>query len=127
MDMLAKQMSQIATSLSEMRENEGWIPASVKPPDRANISQITLRSGRGYEGPVMKNDEDVPPVISNENVVPDHGSTEKSTRVEDDFQRGDLEKPLPHTADPFFLDPEPEVKRLGKKLENPQLEVPWEH
>ena len=61
MDMVAKQMSHIATSLSEMRGNEGRIPTSVKPPDRANISQITLRSGRGYEGPVMKDDEDVPP------------------------------------------------------------------
>ncbi|XP_042025752.1 uncharacterized protein LOC121772613 [Salvia splendens] len=45
MGMLAKQLSQIATSLSKMRGNEGIIPALVKPPDRANISQITLRSG----------------------------------------------------------------------------------
>ena len=60
MDMLAKQMSQLATSLNEMRGHEGRIPASVKPPDRANISQITLRSGRGYEGPVMRKDENTP-------------------------------------------------------------------
>ncbi|XP_042051600.1 uncharacterized protein LOC121796898 [Salvia splendens] len=39
MDMLAKQLSQIATSLSEIRGNEGRIPASVKPSDRENISQ----------------------------------------------------------------------------------------
>ncbi|XP_042005758.1 GATA zinc finger domain-containing protein 14-like [Salvia splendens] len=44
MDMLAKQLSQIATSQSEMRGNEGRITATVKPPDRANISEITLRS-----------------------------------------------------------------------------------
>ena len=105
MDMLAKQMSQLATSLNEMRGNKGRIPASVKPPDRANISQITLRSGRGYEDPVMKNDESIPPVISNENVVPDRGSAERSTRVEEDIQKGDLEKSLPHMDDPFFLDP----------------------
>ena len=37
MDMLAKQMSQLATSLNEMRGHEGRIPASVKPPDRENI------------------------------------------------------------------------------------------
>ncbi|XP_047949202.1 uncharacterized protein LOC125195040 [Salvia hispanica] len=43
--------------------------------------------------------------------VPDQRSTEiRSTRVEDDLQKGDLEKPLPHMADPFFLDPEPEVE-----------------
>ena len=54
MDMLAKQMSQIATSLSEMRGNEGKIPASVRPPDRENVSQITLRSGLEYKGPIMK-------------------------------------------------------------------------
>ena len=60
MDMMAKQLSQIAVSLNEMRGNEGKLPATVKPPDRANISQITLRSGRGYEGPTLETDEEVP-------------------------------------------------------------------
>ena len=90
MDMLAKQMSQLETSLSEMRGNEGRIPASVKPPDRANTSQITLRLGRGSEGLVMKNDENVPPMINkeDESLVPDQRSTEiRSTRVEDDLTK----------------------------------------
>ena len=60
MYMMTKQLSQIAVSLNEMRENEGKLPAIVKPPDRANISQITLRSGRGYEGPTLETDEEVP-------------------------------------------------------------------
>ncbi|XP_047942710.1 uncharacterized protein LOC125189480 [Salvia hispanica] len=113
MDMLSKKMSQLATSLSEPRGHEGRIPASVKPPDRANISQITLRSGRGYEGPMMKDDESVPPMTSKEDekLTPDQRDTEiRSTRVEDDLQRDDLEKPLPRMADPFFLEPEPEVE-----------------
>ncbi|XP_047961867.1 probable serine/threonine-protein kinase DDB_G0282963 [Salvia hispanica] len=76
MDMLAKQMSQLETSLNKMRGNEGRIPASVKPPDRANISQITLRSGCGYDGPMMKNDENVSPVMSNESLVPNKRNTE---------------------------------------------------
>ncbi|XP_047949242.1 uncharacterized protein LOC125195085 [Salvia hispanica] len=60
MDLMSKQLSQIATSLSDMRGNEGRIPASVKPPERANISQVTLRSGKAYEGPKLKvNDENV--------------------------------------------------------------------
>ena len=113
MDMLAKQMSQLATSLNEMRGHEGRIPASVKPPDRANISQITLRSERGYEGPMMKDDESVSPMTSkdDEKLTPDQRDTEiRSTRVEDDLQRDDLEKLLPRMADPFFLDLEPKVE-----------------
>ena len=33
MDMMAKQLSQIAVSLNEMQRNEGKLPATVKPPD----------------------------------------------------------------------------------------------
>ena len=64
-------------------------------------------------GPVMKYDEDVPPMISKEreSLVPDRRSTEiRSTRVEGNLQECDLERPLPRVADPFFLDPGPEVE-----------------
>ncbi|KAL1563868.1 hypothetical protein AAHA92_06288 [Salvia divinorum] len=44
LDMLARQLSQIATSISEMRGNEGRIPATVKMPGKENISSIGLRS-----------------------------------------------------------------------------------
>ncbi|XP_047943062.1 uncharacterized protein LOC125189880 [Salvia hispanica] len=132
MDMLAKQMSQLATSLNEMRGHEGRIPASVKPPDLANISQITLRSGRGYEGPVMKEDESTPLLTSKEGrkLTPDLEDTEiRNIRVEDGLQKGDLEKPLPRMADPFFLDQEPgvEVEEERKKVREssvPALKLP---
>ncbi|XP_047949418.1 uncharacterized protein LOC125195288 [Salvia hispanica] len=120
MDMLAKQMSQLATSLNEMRAHEGRIPASVKPPDRANISQITLRSGRGYEGPVMIDDESTPPMTSQVDgkLTTVQGDTEiRNTRVEDDLQKGDLEKPLPRMTNPFFLDPEPGVEIEERRKE----------
>ncbi|XP_042051446.1 uncharacterized protein LOC121796723 [Salvia splendens] len=102
MDMLAKQMSQIATSLNELRGNEGRIHASVKPPDKANISQITLRSGREYKGPTMKTDEQGPTVMSKEteDTVQQKGNTEiGETRTEDD---------------PTFLNP-------GTKVENEEV------
>ncbi|KAL1569845.1 hypothetical protein AAHA92_01273 [Salvia divinorum] len=53
-DMLTRQLSQIATSINEMRENDGKIPATVKMPGKENVSQITLRSGKAYEGPMMR-------------------------------------------------------------------------
>ncbi|KAL1568831.1 hypothetical protein AAHA92_00390 [Salvia divinorum] len=43
LDMLARQLSQIATSISEMRGNEGRIPATVKMPGKENISSIGLQ------------------------------------------------------------------------------------
>ncbi|XP_042009049.1 uncharacterized protein LOC121757591 [Salvia splendens] len=108
MDMLAKQLSQIATSLSEMGGNEGRIPSTVKPPDRANISQITLRSGREYKGPTIKIDDGTPHVASKEkdNRTPQKKDTEiGKARAEDDIQIGDLGKPVPRMADPFLQDP----------------------
>ncbi|KAL1555251.1 hypothetical protein AAHA92_15717 [Salvia divinorum] len=54
MDMLAKQLSQIATSINEMRRNDGKIPATVKMPGKENASQITLRSEKAYEGPARR-------------------------------------------------------------------------
>ncbi|KAL1564619.1 hypothetical protein AAHA92_06938 [Salvia divinorum] len=53
-DMIAQQLSQIATSLNEMRGNEGRTPATVKTPGKKNISQIILRSEKAYEGPIMQ-------------------------------------------------------------------------
>ncbi|KAL1549140.1 hypothetical protein AAHA92_17276 [Salvia divinorum] len=43
LDMFARQLSQIATSISEMRGNEGKIPATVKMPGKENISSVDLR------------------------------------------------------------------------------------
>ena len=62
---------------------------------------------------MMKDDESMPPMTSKEDekLTPNQRDTEiRSTRVEDDLQRVDLEKLLPRMADPFFLDPEPEVE-----------------
>ncbi|XP_042012082.1 uncharacterized protein LOC121760489 [Salvia splendens] len=86
-------MSQIATSLSEMRGNEGRIPASIKPPDIANISQITLRSGREYKGPTMKIDEREPTMASEEK--------DNMVQQKENTGAGD---------DPFFLSPGTEVE-----------------
>lgn len=57
LEMLTKQISQIVTTLSELHGNNGHIPATVKMPDRANISKTTLRSGRDYAEPTRRMEE----------------------------------------------------------------------
>ncbi|XP_047947537.1 uncharacterized protein LOC125193710 [Salvia hispanica] len=107
-----------------MRGNEGRIPASVKPQGRANVSQVTLRSGIAYEGPKLKVNDEMPVTMS-EDVI--HLVQQKEeVRTEDDIQAGDLGKPLPRMADPFFLDPEPEVETEKEKgeTEEPSKEDP---
>ncbi|XP_042038412.1 uncharacterized protein LOC121784318 [Salvia splendens] len=49
--MLTKQLSQVAISLGELRGNEGKIHATVQPPGRENISEVSLRSGMVYQSP----------------------------------------------------------------------------
>ncbi|XP_042059267.1 uncharacterized protein LOC121803702 [Salvia splendens] len=51
LDMLTKQLSQVAMSLGELRGNEGKIPATVQQPGRENISEVSLRSGKVYQSP----------------------------------------------------------------------------
>ncbi|XP_042009002.1 uncharacterized protein LOC121757540 [Salvia splendens] len=46
-----KATSQVAMSLGEMRGKEGGIPATVQTPGRENISEVTLRLGKAYQGP----------------------------------------------------------------------------
>ncbi|XP_047979317.1 uncharacterized protein LOC125221235 [Salvia hispanica] len=124
MDLMSKHLSQIATSLSDMRGNEGRIPASVKPPERANISQVTLRSGKAYEGPKLKVNDEMPVPMSEDVIHPVQQKEE--VRAEDNIQAGDLGGSLPRMADPFFLDPEPEVEteKVKGEAEEPSKEDP---
>ncbi|XP_047953318.1 uncharacterized protein LOC125199303 [Salvia hispanica] len=125
MDMMAKQLSQIAVSLNEMWGNEGKLPATVKPPDRANISHITLRSGRGYEGPTLEIDEEISAQANKgkeSQVFQGNSPGPREVPVQDDLQKGDLGGSLPREADPFFLDPEPEL--VSKEESGEAGEIP---
>ncbi|KAL1567252.1 hypothetical protein AAHA92_02750 [Salvia divinorum] len=61
MDMLTRQLSQIATSISEMRGNEGRIPATVKMPGKENISSITLQTDEEQVRPKRPLEEEESP------------------------------------------------------------------
>ncbi|XP_042065450.1 uncharacterized protein LOC121808959 [Salvia splendens] len=51
LEMLTQQLSLVATSLGELKGNDGRIPATEQPPGREHISEVSLRSGRVYQGP----------------------------------------------------------------------------
>ncbi|KAL1568818.1 ion channel CASTOR-like isoform X5 [Salvia divinorum] len=96
-----------------MRRNEGKIPATLKMPVKENISQIILRSGRAYQGPTRKADNEEPGVgdEDGDRLIKKNGRAVQK----DELQQGDLGKPLPQMVDPFFLDPEPKVEWKEKK------------
>ncbi|XP_042009024.1 uncharacterized protein LOC121757563 [Salvia splendens] len=60
LDMLTKQLSQVAMSLGELRGNEGKIPATVQPTGRENISEVSLRSGKSHEEGAQSSSHDQP-------------------------------------------------------------------
>ncbi|KAL1567096.1 hypothetical protein AAHA92_02616 [Salvia divinorum] len=120
MDMIAKQLSQIATSLSEIRGNEGRIPATVKTPGKENISQIILRSGKAYKGLTMQTENGES--SSREGI---DGQLIKETGQAGDnieMRREDFGGPLPQMADPFFLNPDNEVASEEKKKKEKEKE-----
>ncbi|XP_047949080.1 uncharacterized protein LOC125194910 [Salvia hispanica] len=55
MDMMNRQLAQLANSVGEMKGNSGKLPSIVHVPEKANVSKITLRSGTAYNGPQLKN------------------------------------------------------------------------
>ncbi|KAL1548155.1 hypothetical protein AAHA92_16428 [Salvia divinorum] len=115
MDMMVKQLSQIATSLNAMRGNDEKIPVTVKIPERETISKITLRSGKAYEEPKITGEGE-------DELVKQTGRTGDNY----DLTKEDLLKPLPPMADPFFLDQEPDVASEERK-EKEEDEVPPEN
>ncbi|KAL1568843.1 hypothetical protein AAHA92_00400 [Salvia divinorum] len=107
MDMIAQQLSQIATSLNEMRGNAGSTQAAVKMPGKENISQVVLWSGKAYDRPILqtKNGE------SSSKGEMDGQLIKETVQVRDNMnlRSEDLRGPLSPMDDPFFLDPEDEV------------------
>ncbi|KAL1553222.1 hypothetical protein AAHA92_13924 [Salvia divinorum] len=103
MDMLNKQLSQIATSLNEMRGTEGRIPATVKMPGKDNVSMITLRPS-GSEGT--------------------DGLTKKTVEAGDESQREDLRASLPERTDPFFLELEMANEKKDKEKDEEEVLPP---
>ena len=100
MDMMNRQLAQLANSVGGMKGNSGKLPSTVHVPDKANVSKITLRSGIAYNGPQLKN-----PV----------GESGRERVLSDTISAEELKRPLPQMEDPFFLNEKPAVE--GKEGE----------
>ncbi|KAL1545167.1 hypothetical protein AAHA92_21921 [Salvia divinorum] len=119
MDMLARQLSQIATSVSEMRGNEGRIPATVKMPRKENVSLITLQPDGNQERPIMQiGDGELLGGGSDDQLIKEMEQAEDNLEL----RRKELESPLPQVADQIFLDPEEEVASKEDKQEGEKTE-----
>ncbi|XP_042067224.1 uncharacterized protein LOC121810529 [Salvia splendens] len=90
MDMLTKQLSQMATTLNEICGYDGRILATIKMPYIANISKITLRSGKDYDEPLGRTEEE------------DGKENSEGTLLKEGRE------PFPQFSEPQPLDPEPE-------------------
>ncbi|XP_042067165.1 uncharacterized protein LOC121810465 [Salvia splendens] len=113
MDMLTKQLSQMATTLNEIRGHDGRISATVKMPDRANISKITLRSGKDYAEPLGRAEK------GSEELIPEGNRRENH----EENPLNEAEKPLPQLVDPLPIDqeedePVEEIKRREGETSN---------
>ncbi|XP_042029044.1 uncharacterized protein LOC121775987 [Salvia splendens] len=82
LEILTRQLSQVAMSLGELRGNEGKIPATVQPLGRENISEISLRSGKVYQGP---SHSAISPATDS---GPSHGKERASSRVDQAKEKG---------------------------------------
>ncbi|XP_057811492.1 uncharacterized protein LOC131025718 [Salvia miltiorrhiza] len=57
---LARQMSQLATSMNQLRENNGALPSQVYVNPKENVNKITLRSGTELNGPTFQGSQGSP-------------------------------------------------------------------
>ncbi|KAL1568840.1 hypothetical protein AAHA92_00397 [Salvia divinorum] len=106
-DMIAQQLSQIATSLNEMRGNEGRAPTTIKTPGKENISQIVLRSLKTYERSIVQTENG----DSSSKGGMDGQLIKETVQVRDNMnlRSEDLGGPLPQMDDFFSLDQRDEV------------------
>ncbi|XP_057808698.1 uncharacterized protein LOC131023170 [Salvia miltiorrhiza] len=61
---LSRQMSQLATSMNQLKGNNGALPSQVHVNPKENVNKITLRSGTELNGPTPKNSQNGPQVDS---------------------------------------------------------------
>ncbi|XP_057802864.1 uncharacterized protein LOC131018164 [Salvia miltiorrhiza] len=61
---LSRQMSQLATSMNQLKGNNGALPSQVHVNPKENVNKITLRSGTELDGPTPQNSQDGPHVDS---------------------------------------------------------------
>ncbi|XP_057810237.1 uncharacterized protein LOC131024715 [Salvia miltiorrhiza] len=57
---LSRQMSQLATSMNQLKGNNGALPSQVHVNPKENVNKITLRSGTELDGPTTQNSQDGP-------------------------------------------------------------------
>ncbi|KAL1553497.1 hypothetical protein AAHA92_14164 [Salvia divinorum] len=105
LDMFTRQLSQITTSISEMRGNEGKIPATVKTLGKENISQVVLRSGRTYDGPIPQTEDGE----SSSKGGMDDKLIKEMVQARDELRSEAFRGPPSQVETPFFLDQEEEV------------------
>ena len=74
-DMLNKKLSQLATSVGELRGHSGKHPSTVHIPEKANVSKVTLRSGTAYSRPGMKEADKGSSEDKNEEILLPKGRT----------------------------------------------------
>ncbi|XP_057803610.1 uncharacterized protein LOC131018945 [Salvia miltiorrhiza] len=61
---LSRQMSQLATSMNQLKGNNGTLPSQVHVNPKENVNKITLRSGTELDGLTPQNSQDGPHVDS---------------------------------------------------------------
>ncbi|XP_057811707.1 uncharacterized protein LOC131025946 [Salvia miltiorrhiza] len=55
---LSRQMSQLATSMNQLKGHNGALPSQVHVNPKENVNKITLRSGTELNGPIPQNSQD---------------------------------------------------------------------
>ncbi|CAM8972134.1 unnamed protein product [Rhodiola kirilowii] len=90
---LKKQMSQIATTVSRLKDNAGQLPSQTIQNPKENVSAVTLRSGRGASRP---SEDESPQVPEDEATEPDTFSQDEPGQ--DSAQETDVSRPGPTPA-----------------------------
>ncbi|XP_042035170.1 uncharacterized protein LOC121781501 [Salvia splendens] len=84
LEMLTKQLSQVALSLGELRGNEGKIPATVQPTtERENVNAIALRS----EGVIQNSVASFPAPRPSHNESLESSTLDQVTKEEESYTR----------------------------------------
>ncbi|XP_052622559.1 uncharacterized protein LOC111893635 [Lactuca sativa] len=118
---LEKQVSQLAISISKL-ESQGKLPAQTETNARHNVCAITLRSGKGYDGPKLSIDQKEEEIVVEETTKEE--KEEKKTIEKKPFISNSKATPAPFPERLKSTKKEREENEIMQMFKRVQINIP---
>ncbi|XP_042059441.1 nucleolar protein dao-5-like [Salvia splendens] len=111
MDMMNRQLAQLASSMGELKGNSGKLSSTVHVPENANVSKVTLRSGTAYNGPLPKKPSGEPSETKGK--LRGKKAKRRRARGRDESEKTPIAEPVPQEKEREEIDLNETARKQG--------------